>query len=151
MAYELKISNGISTLRTELETKAHCYRLFMSEHLYGDNKLFEDVLADVLTEAFHELILTNSTKIRVPRHEGADLSNEWERIVYRVEIIDLSEATAWTHDFSFNFSFSGMPEDWTDELAAADFRYKIQETLHNMDGQELMERVECYNSFKEGN
>lgn len=42
-----------------------------------------------------------------------------------------------------------MPFDWEGELSPADFRYKIQETLHNLDGDDILQRIECYNSFEE--
>ena len=151
MSFEMKLSNGVATITHEYKTKAHCYSAIMVEHLMRNNKVFENCEQEDLQDAFQELILTNRTKIRVPRHEGADLTNEFERVVYTIEIIDTDGADkeTWTHDFTINFSFSGMPFDWEGELSPADFRYKIQETLHNLDGDDILQRIECYNSFEE--
>lgn len=150
MSFEMKLSNGVATITHEYKTKAHCYRAFMVEHLMRNNKVFENCEQEDLQDAFQELILTNRTKIRVPRHKDADLYM-FKPVVYDIEIIDLGGADkeTWTHDFTINFSFSGMPFDWESELSAADFRYKIQETLHNLDGDDILQRIECYNSFEE--
>lgn len=149
MAFELKITNGIATLTSEYKTKSQAYRFFMVEHVHRNNALFEGVEQSDLEGAFHELILTNRTKIRVPRFEGADLTNEFERIVYNVEITDLESPTKWSHDFTFYFSFSGMDEYWMDELTPADFRFKLLQSIGNCDGDELMERIELSSSYEE--
>ena len=150
MSFEMKLSNGISTITHEYKTKAHCYRAFMVEHLMRNNKVFEDCEQEDLQDAFQELILTNRTKIRVPRHEGADLTNEFERIVYNIEITDLDEpAQKWGHDFTFYFSFSGMGEHWSEELSPADFRFKLLQSIGNCDGEDLMERIEIASSYEE--
>jgi len=111
--------------------------------------LFEGVEQSDLEGAFHELILTNRTKIQVPRFEGADLTNEFERIVYNVEITDLESPTKWSHDFTFYFAFSGIGESWSEELTPADFRFKLLQSIGNCDGDELMERIELSSSYEE--
>lgn len=55
----------------------------------------------------------------------------------------------WTHDFNFNFSFSGLSADWETDLSAADIRARIITSLGNCDAEELLQRVECYNSFSQ--
>ena len=149
MSFEMKLSNGISTITHEYKTKAHCYRAFMVEHLLRNNKVFEDCEQEDLQDAFQELILTNRTKIRVPRHEGADLTNEFERVVYNIAITDLESPSKWGHDFTFFFAFNGIGESWSEELTASDFRFKLLQTIGNCDGEDLMERIEILSSYEE--
>lgn len=62
---------------------------------------------------------------------------------------DHRNSNCWTHDFTFNFSFSGLSADWETDISAADIRARIITSLGNCDGQDLLQRIECYNSFSE--
>ena len=149
MSFEMKLSNGVATITHEYKTKAHCYRAFMVEHLMRNNKVFETCEQEDLQDAFQELILTNRTKIRVPRHKDVDLYM-LKPVVYNIEITDLDEpAQNWGHDFTFYFSFSGMGEHWSEEISPADFRFKLLQSIGNCDGEDLMERIEIASSYEE--
>jgi len=149
MSFEMKLSNGVATITHEYKTKAHCYRAFMVEHLMRNNKVFETCEQEDLQDAFQELILTNRTKIRVPRHKDADLYM-LKPVLYNIEITDLDEsAQKWGHDFTFYFSFSGMGEHWSEEISPADFRFKLLQSIGNCDGEDLMERIEIASSYEE--
>lgn len=62
---------------------------------------------------------------------------------------DHRNSNCWTHDFTFNFSFSGLSADWETDISAADIRARIITSLGNCDAADLLQRVECYNSFSE--
>lgn len=62
---------------------------------------------------------------------------------------DHCNSNCWTHDFTFNFSFSGLSADWETDISAADIRARIIMALGNCDAADLLQRVECYNSFSE--
>lgn len=150
MAFELKITNGIATFTSEHKTKAQAYRKFMVEHLLNSsNDLFGAVDQADMEDAFHELILTNSTKIRVPRFEGADTTDTFQRVSYTIEITDLESPAKWGHGFTFYFAFKGIGESWSEELTASDFRFKLLQTIGNCDGEDLMERIEIVSSYEE--
>ena len=54
----------------------------------------------------------------------------------------------WTHDFNFVFTVNTHQSD-PDKISPEIIIDRLLETIQNMDRQEMFERSECHNSFKE--
>ena len=60
----------------------------------------------------------------------------------------MSDKPTYTHDFNFVFTVNTDKAD-PEKIAPEIIVDRLLATIQNMDRQEIFERSECYNSFKE--